>query len=812
MKLAILIVIFSVVFLSVHSVDATPALTITTDKAIYTLTDVIQLTVNTSEIIPYTSIQYEIINSQDVITRQGNIYPDDTNTAITNIQLNALITSGSYTIQAKYGDGFSSSSITIYDEDLDLSKLSISADAGYLLGETITLTGKLNGFWIPALDIMISQVTTQSTIRDISGLLFETSDVVRLDGYGSFTYSFDIPDDPIHLGTYYITVYGDSLFSDKLFSVVKDLDDITMMNSSLVINTDKLAYSVGDDISVSGQLDTLVSEPADLITVGIYRDGVAPRQSSNIKHSTTGSEYTIDYSHVSLPDAAGRFSFSDTLYPNIFQPGKYILVASTSLSGFTTSTTFEIKSDNYTLGGIDLNFNKKIINNTDTMSIEGFVPGVSQGIPIFITLTMPDATQLKFNTFADDFTFFWEWTVPTYASEQDQENLFGIYRIDVDTEKVTATDFFKVSKNPENDSIDLNYFEISSDKLFYTLNEPIVISGKIPAAAFMNPEFSLNDPVTIKIQTSAFATLDTSNVIMEQNGAFTSSFLLNPFFSESGSYIVSAIFSDYTVKHEFAIYDKFSIPISVSTDRLYYNPNDIVSVTLNAPQDIKLSPVDVSIYASVTSSNCDVMSCTLINSSTISDIESDSTTFTFTIPNDTIYTTYQINVQKSNAKYSTVFFTTPITPTTSDPKDVSYLKLVKSDRITDDSIPLKIENILLDSKIATPLVVRGSLFTPIRDANSDVNLRVEHNSGMCIIGQTSECKISDTTRGVDTLYTIIQIDGIDYNVRYNGPDSILEQFSILDSLGNPLSKSMWNVTIDSEHPTRFYYTILYSVE
>ena len=812
MRPTILLVVFGIMILSVYSVDAQPMLDITTDKTSYTSNDVIQLKISTSEIIPYTSIQYEITDSQGVITHQGNIYPDDTNTAIVNVQLNALTTSGSYTIQAKYGDGFSFYSIAISDEDLDLSKLSISVDAEYLLGETIILTGKLNTIWVPTLNIEIAQTTTQSTLNDISGLLFELSDVVRLDGYGSFTYSLDIPNDPIHLGTYSVVVSGAALSSNALFSLVDDLDNITIITSSLLINTDKLVYELGDDIYVSGQLDTLVSDPADLITVSIYHNDTSTQQFGVLGYSTTGSESIISYSHVSIPDTAGRFSFSDTLYQSVFQSGKYVLVASTSLSEFTTSTSFEITTDDFILGDIDLNFNKKIINDTDTISINGFVPGVSQGDPILITITMPDATQLQFDIFSDNYRFFWEWTVPIYASEEDQENLFGIYRIDVDTEHISITDFFKVSKNPENDSIDLNYFTVSSDKLFYALNEPIIISGKIPVVAFTNPEFSLDDLVTIKIQTSQSVTLDTSQVFVEKNGAFTSSFLLNPLILEYGRYTASVTFSDYTAKYEFIIYDESSIPISLSTDRLFYAPNDNVSITLNTSLGASLGNVDIRIYASDSSDNCDLQPCTWIYSSIISDTLSDSATFTYTIPNDTIYTTYQINAQKLDAQYSTIFFTPPITPTTSDPKDMSYLTLVKSDRITSGSISIEISDTIVDSKSAKPLVVRGSLFTPIRDAHPDVNLRVEHHGGTCIIGQTSECVINNTTRGANKLYTVIQIDDINYNVRYNGPDSILEQFSILDSSENTLSESVWSVTIDSEHPTRFYHTTLYSVE
>ena len=72
------------------------------------------------------------------------------------------------------------------------------------------------------------------------------------------------------------------------------------------------------------------------------------------------------------------------------------------------------------------------------------------------------------------------------------------------------------------------------------------------------------------------------------------------------------------------------------------------------------------------------------------------------------------------------------------------------------------------------------------------------------IGQGSNCAVNDSTRKIDSIYDLIQIDGKNYNVRYTGPDVRLEKFTIVPEISNTeIEIKNWNVTImKDDQPTK----------
>jgi len=79
------------------------------------------------------------------------------------------------------------------------------------------------------------------------------------------------------------------------------------------------------------------------------------------------------------------------------------------------------------------------------------------------------------------------------------------------------------------------------------------------------------------------------------------------------------------------------------------------------------------------------------------------------------------------------------------------------------------------------------------------------------IGQESDCLVTDSTRGPGTIYKVVEIDGVNYKVRYSGIDARLEKFTILpESSDGNLLDSTWNVeVIKDDQPSRLYYKITY---
>ncbi|PIN82610.1 MAG: hypothetical protein COV65_05690, partial [Nitrosopumilales archaeon CG11_big_fil_rev_8_21_14_0_20_33_24] len=109
-------------------------------------------------------------------------------------------------------------------------------------------------------------------------------------------------------------------------------------------------------------------------------------------------------------------------------------------------------------------------------------------------------------------------------------------------------------------------------------------------------------------------------------------------------------------------------------------------------------------------------------------------------------------------------------------------------------------------------VLSGSLLTSKID-QSDVNLRITSESGICIIGPEDDCLVNDSTRKPGQIYDVVSVDGIDLNVRYSGPDVYLEKFDILPvSSEEFLPNANWNVDVIKENQTsRFYYKINYKM-
>ena len=135
----------------------------------------------------------------------------------------------------------------------------------------------------------------------------------------------------------------------------------------------------------------------------------------------------------------------------------------------------------------------------------------------------------------------------------------------------------------------------------------------------------------------------------------------------------------------------------------------------------------------------------------------------------------------------------------------------KENRIAEKTIPIFTEEKNLGDGDIAPRVISGSLITPERGAESDVNLKVSSVSGTCIIGPEVGCLVSESTRKQGQIYDVVEVDGISLNVRYSGPDVRLEKFSILpESSIEFLPDANWNVeVIKDDQVSRFYYKVTY---
>jgi hypothetical protein len=135
----------------------------------------------------------------------------------------------------------------------------------------------------------------------------------------------------------------------------------------------------------------------------------------------------------------------------------------------------------------------------------------------------------------------------------------------------------------------------------------------------------------------------------------------------------------------------------------------------------------------------------------------------------------------------------------------------KVNRISDDFISINTQEKILDDKTVNPRVLSGSMMTISKDAQSTVNLQVSSESGICIIGQNSDCLVSESTRKPGQIFEVVRVDGLNLNVRYSGSDVRLEKFSILpESSDEFLPDTNWNVEVIKDNEiSRMYYKVTY---
>ena len=140
------------------------------------------------------------------------------------------------------------------------------------------------------------------------------------------------------------------------------------------------------------------------------------------------------------------------------------------------------------------------------------------------------------------------------------------------------------------------------------------------------------------------------------------------------------------------------------------------------------------------------------------------------------------------------------------------LKIIeKFNRISDNKIPIILDEKSTEDSTLVPRVIQGSLFTSARGEESTVNLRITATNGQCVIGPDSNCLVSESTRKPGEIYSLVSIDDTNYNIRYSGNDVRLEKFSIIPADSNSkIDIDSWNVEIiKDEQPTRFYYKVSY---
>ncbi|MHA7734602.1 lamin tail domain-containing protein [Nitrosopumilus sp. S6] len=811
------------------------SLSLTTDKSQYLPGQMVSITGTATDIIEFQGMKFTVTDSAGNTVYNGNLFPvnGQFKTSIFLSTVNPVY--GTYEIIGEY---FDKSAIVTFDVVEDIKEtvpISLWTDKEvYAPGESVTITGRVNDVWIPSLDLEIVQTKSLAlgTGNQLGGgNVLKILDVVRMDGDGKFKYSFTIPNADTRLGDYKIKVSKDIGSVKKTIFVVKDPENYVPITDPLVITTNKLVYdfTMDNELVIRGQIKNPVDRTSfetPIVLISFKDKDGQPLSMiavpSGINQGASGGKgsITTSYEFTAIPETGGTFSLTADISRGIFSEGTYMITA--KYLDFSATTSFDIV-DNLA-GGIGVSLDKDVYGLGEKVIVSGIIPNDRS---VTISITRPDGTKTTYGTFVDNQRFSWSWTTPiseryqTLKDDGDRDVVnsnFGIYKIRVAGDTYSKNLLFKVSPDPENDSISTTPLFVTTEKSLYQAGERLKVVGNVIPRQQGEEGLVVPERVIIKVLDGTFPykQIHEAAVYPKQGGEFSSLFELPPTIFSEGLYSVKAIYSTTQTTSMFSVANDFAFgvdePVSllVSTDKTEYHPGDTVIIYGKPNKLIYLEAYDVSIIKKSDSEiTCGSFICGAHVGTVKSIRPSPSGSFIHEFPIKNTLTsigTYEVTI---DADFETKHLKFNVVEAPPTPKLETVIE--KENRIPDTTISVSTLEKTIDDVTLSPRVVSGSLLTPIRDDVSDVNLKVSSQSGICIIGPDVDCLVSESTRKPGQIYDTVEVDGMNLNVRYSGSDVRLEKFSILpESSESFLPNSDWNIEVlKDDQVSRFYYKVTY---
>ena len=804
---------------------------ILTDKSQYLPGEHVTITGFASEILPFQGMAFTVTDVNGKAISAGNLFPTN-GKFTTKVYLTTISPIyGTFKIHAEYSDKSTTTSFEVVEDIKEDVPISLRIDKpAYGLGETVTISGRLNDVWISNLDLVIVQ-TKQSSLSTSGNSGFKIQDSVKIAGDGSFDYSFKIPDNPIRLGDYKITVSKSIGSATVIAHAVKDPENFVASNDPLTIQTDAAVYEFADKITVSGFVKDPFSNSnygaGTSVKVTISHEGGKPLQINDIQEAKRlNGAGLINYDFTAIPEASGRYSVQVDVSKNIFTVGNYVVKA--QYLSHTSTSTFSIADSLNLEGGSIISIDKDVYGLGETVHLTGILPSTAD-TSVKIYVTRPDGTRTDSGATVMNQRFSWDWKVPSYEKPPTLKNddgrdvrasNYGVYKIKVSVPSETKNIFFKVSKDPANDSFSLNPLFVSTEKSLYKAGEKLKVSGNVIQRVQGEVGLVVKDRVQLRIIDGSFPfkLIHEAHVYPNQGGEFSSTFELPVTIFDEGEYVVRANYAGTQTESRFSVANDFlfgiqdDLALLLDIDKSEYHPGDTVIITGKPNKLIYLEKFEVGVIKKSESKiTCGSFICgkNIGPIKTIRPGPSGSFTSEYVIPDKaTSIGTYEVSV---DADFDTGSKTFTVIEKLPAPKLSTVIET--HNRIADKTIPIFTEEKTADNVTIAPRVVSGSLITPARGDESNVDLRVSTVTGTCIIGPDAECLVRESTRKQGQIYDVVEVDGVSLNVRYSGPDVRLEKFSILPESSEAfLPDANWNVeVIKDEQVSRFYYKVTYKV-
>jgi hypothetical protein len=810
-------------------------LSIATDKLQYLPGDTLSITGFTTKIIPFEGLKFNIKNPSGKIISTGSLYPTNGKFS-TSVYLNTVNpVYGKYQITGVYFDKSAITSFEVIKDIKEATPISLWTDKeAYDLGETVEITGRLNNVWVGFMDLEIIQTKNAALATSALGggnSGFKILDIVKVSGDGSFTYSFKIPDSDIRLGDYKISVSKDVGSASKTIHAVTNASAYVVSTDPLSLSTDKVTYDLGDIMTISGFITNPASSSsfqASSVRISIFNEDGRPLEIVTLPGRATSNDSTYAYTLTAIPDPSGRFSIQTSVMQSAFTEGTYVIKA--EYRGLTKTVTVGIINPLKLNDGALLTLNKQVYGLGETVLLNGLIPPTGDN-SVKVSLTKPDGSIINSGATVDNQRFSWSWIAPItekpLAIKSDDRSTsktnYGLYKIHISTASHGKDVFFKVSADPEDDSLSLVPLYVSTEKSLYKAGEKLKVIGNVIQREQGSEGLVVPDRITLRVLDgkTPFKQIHEASVYPDQGGNFQSLFELPVTIFSEGEYKVKASYSNkqsesiFTVANDYSFGSDEKLSLLLVTDKSDYYPGDLVTVSGKPNKLIYLEKFDVSVIQKKDGElTCGSFYCGkhLGPITTIRPSSSGSFSHQIPLPDSTSSLgSYEITVD-AGFETKSLMFNVVEKPVIPESEKSPLTVIEKVNRILDNKISITTNEKTLDDNTVLPRVVSGSLLTTKVD-QSNVNLRVTSESGVCIIGPEDDCLVKDSTRKPGQIYAVVTVDGIDLKVRYSGPDAYLEKFDILpDASDEFLPNVNWNVdVIKDEQASRFYYKINYKI-
>lgn len=804
---------------------------ISTEKESYIPGQNVKIVAKTNEIIPFEGLKFTVKDPNGMQTYDGTLYPNPKGEFSTSIYMTTVKpVYGFYQITADYSDYSAVTSFELSEDIKENKPISLRTDKKvYGLGETVIITGRLNTHWIFSLDLLLEQVGLGSLDTTVQNRL-KVQDSVRLEGDSTFRYEFDIANNVKRYGDYSVTVSKDVGSETVTFHVVENPEEFEESTIPFTLFTDKLVYDVGDKITISGKINDLSKSstfqtPTILIAIKPTDGGTITSTASK----TTGDKSNVVlYTLTAVPDSIGNYKVTDTLYNAIYSPGDYLIRASYADGKLFATAPFSV-IDPLDIDSPIVTLDKEVYGLGEKVILNALVPGAGSGkADVGIVLTKPNGNNDKFGGIVENGKFSWTWTTPLSEKPNVVQNArtvftsnYGVYKISLSqSDSAPVVVFFKVSPNPEEDSLNIKPITVTTEIPIYNAaeKEKIKVLGTAIKRIQGTQGLVVPDRVDILIKSPTGKSIDSSSVYLDNGGNFQSIFDMPVTVYKEGIYKVVAVYQGIRAENFFQVDNDFifggdeKLALVIGTDKEEYNPGDIARITARPTKLVFVETIEVGIPTEEqTKLNCGAFVCGVgVKTTTLRQDPTGTFVYNHAFPINAKLDSYVITFNSEFGKFTKTVQLVEKIPEP-EPSSLEERVIEKFNRITDPQLQITVNQKTVEEKQLSPRVIQGSLFTTLRGEEANVNLKITAQDGTCVIGPNEDCMVKESTRKPGQIYEVVTIDGMDYNVRYSGHDVLLEKYTILPVDSDAfIPDSTWDVeVIKEEQSSRLYYKVTY---